>query len=169
MHGFTDASSKGIGIVVGNKWQWWSFNQESDLLPRSSATNEIDPNWAELLAVYMFLITQARAGRQGCRITLRSDSAMVVGMFERHAATHPSLWGVPKKERERHRGERYRELLRRIGGLVAKHRLDVVIKWVPRSENLADSPSRGKGLLEKTRLRYGADVPGDLVGVLVSA
>lgn len=170
VHGYTDASGKGIGIVVGNKWQRWLFNQNSDLLPRSPRTNEIDPTWAELLGVCMFLVTELSAhnGYQSCRMVLYSDSVRVVGMFEGHADIHPSLWGLPRKERERCRGERCREVMRRIGGLMTKQRIEVVVKWVPTNANPADGPSRGRRLLEEMRWGYGAHVPDDLVGLLVS-
>lgn len=164
MLGYTDASSEGIAFVSGNKWQRWRWNQLSDQLLRSlrSHTNEIDCNWAELVAVYAAVYICAEEGYQ--RIVLRSDNMAVVEMFQRHVDVHPSLWGTQTRAKKQ-----FRDLLTKVGGLMAKHRLDVVIEWISGIANPADGPSRGKKLSEETRLSYGASVPEDLVGVLVGA
>jgi ribonuclease HI len=159
---YVDASRKGLGMVIGEKWQRWLLNDASQLIRRSPVTNEPDPNWLELLAVYTALQTAVEGGHAG-RILLCSDSMTVVTMLNQVSGVHPSLWGIARNP-----PRVFVDLLKRIGELCEKHGLMVETQWVPTKENPADDPSRGKGLSEDKRLRYGRVISDDMLGTVIS-
>lgn len=132
---YVDASGTGIGMKLGKEgstWQRWILNRTIESIPRSPATEKIDPNWVELLAVYTGLQTVVEGGVCGCRISLYSDNKGVVDTLRRFADTHPSLWGTVGKP-----PRLLVDLLKRIGEVCDKHGLEIEAQWLPTEKNPA--------------------------------
>lgn len=160
---YVDASRKGLGMVVGDKWQRWTLNGASELIPKSPVTNEPNPNWLELLAVCTALQAVVEGGAHANRILLCSDNRTVVGLLTQVASVHPSLWGTVGNP-----PRLFVDLLKRSGEICEKHGLQIEAQWIPTRENPADRPSRGKGLSDDKRLKFGRDVPDDMLGTVIS-
>lgn len=121
---FVDASSSwGIGLVVGERWRAWRLAEDWKSEGR-------DIGWAEMVAVELAVRWLAELGFQGRHVLIRSDNAGVVGALKAGFS----------------RSTQQNRVLQRIVEKLLEEQFWVSTIWVASADNLADGPSRGKGL-----------------------
>lgn len=131
---YVDASQWGIGFVMDGLWFAWKF---ADSIITTHSRSQIDSNWAEMLAVEVGLLTvihwvcgvirKEGGDLKSLEILVRSDNTGVVKAIERRHTNHPLQ----------------QDILRRILDMAGEHDVELTMKWISSTDNLADKPSRG--------------------------
>ena len=121
---FSDASSSGIGIVIGDHWRAWH--------PRSnwqSLNGKRDISWVEAIGFELLVYTIATIGYSHSAFIIYGDNSGVVDGWPNGHHRHPPA------------NEAFRRIHEFIHFLPCD--LNFHINYVPSKSNPADGPSRG--------------------------
>jgi hypothetical protein len=121
---FSDASSIGIAIVIGDRWRAWR------LIPGWQTLNgKRDIGWAEAIGFELLIRTLAALPHLGSLIITHGDN---MGIVE-------GWW------RGRHRNSEVNQIFRRINNFIhpLPRRFEIQTTYVASGSNPADPPSRG--------------------------
>ena len=121
---FSDASSTGIGIVIGSHWRAWH------LCPNWQTLNgKRDISWAEAVGFELLVYTIATISYPYSAFTIHGDNSGVVEGWPNGRHRHPPA------------NEAFRRIHEFIHSLPRD--LDIRTTYVPSKSNPADGPSRG--------------------------
>ena len=140
---FVDASQFGIGLYLGTRWLAWTFLRRHPAIKYGPDGN-IDPSWAELIAVEIGIYVVVAEGYQYAPISIWSDNMGVVEALTRGGWTTNHDLG---------------RIVGRILCLCRTHCLDVNPKWIRSKMNPADKASRGMYPPKKMMLSYPSIFP----------
>lgn len=118
---WVDASSSwGIGIVLGDEWDFWKFQPGWDKDGRNIG-------WAEIVAIELGLLFAIHKGFSNTHFIIKSDNQGVIHAIKGGKSRSPGQNSV----------------LQRITFLLSHHSLWISSLYVPSLDNIADRPSRG--------------------------
>src|SRR6202034_958298 len=118
---WVDASSSwGIGVILGDEWDFWKLRPDWDKGGRNIG-------WAEMVAIELGLLLAVHRGHSDTHFLVKSDNQGVIHAIE----------GGKSRSYEQNL------VLQRITLLLSTHRLWISSLYIPSLENLADAPSRG--------------------------
>jgi hypothetical protein len=134
---WVDASSSwGIGIILGNEWDFWKLRPGWDKDGRNIG-------WAEIIAIELGLLFAIHRGYSATHFLIKSDNQGVIHAIKGGKSRSPEQNLV----------------LQRITLLLSHHKLWISSLYVPSLENLADLPSRGIPALNRSRADSTFDIP----------
>ena len=118
---YSDASTKAIGICIGNSWATFAYSSEFKQC-------NLDIVWAEAVGIEILLCALTFFPITTHRILVFCDNAVVA-----------NGWQIGRS-----RNKNVNEVFKRISSFLATLQTEIQIKYIPSEENPADAPSRGE-------------------------
>ena len=118
---YSDASTKAIGICIGNSWAIFAYSSEFKQC-------NLDIAWAEAISIEILLCALTFFPITTHRILVFCDNAVVA-----------NSWQIGRS-----RNKNVNEVFKRISSFLATLQTEIQIKYIPSEKNLADALSRGE-------------------------